>query len=116
MFFSDRGGDTRALRDGFKAWLFGKGTQPAHFWGDLDWSGLRILAAMRSSFPGLTVWQPGYGPMLLALLTGQGHSPEAAEKQGQRVISDTGCAYTDDRLVPALRETSRFVDQELFKL
>ncbi|WP_197325164.1 Wadjet anti-phage system protein JetD domain-containing protein [Ralstonia solanacearum] len=116
LFFSDRGGDTRDLRDGFKAWLFGKSTQPAHFWGDLDWSGLRILVAMRSSFPGLTAWQLGYGPMLLALLAGQGHSPDAAEKQGQRALSDTGCAYTDGHLVPALRETSRFVDQELFKL
>lgn len=116
LFFSDRGGDTRDLRDGFKAWLFGKGTQPAHFWGDLDWSGLRILAAMRSSFPGLTAWQPGYGPMLLALQAGQGHSPEASEKKGQRALSDTGCAYADGHLVPALRETSRFVDQELFRL
>lgn len=115
LFFSDLGGDTRDLRDGFKAWLFGKGTQPAYFWGDLDWSGLRILAAMRSSFPGLTAWQPGYGPMLRALQAGQGHSPEAAEKQGQRAVPDTGCAYADDHLVPALRQTSRFVDQELFR-
>lgn len=115
LFFSDRGGDTRDLRDAFKAWLFGKGIQPSYFWGDLDWSGLRILAAMRSSFPGLAAWQSGYEPMLLALLAGQGHSPEAAEKQGQKAISSTGCAYADDQLLPALRQTGRFVDQELFR-
>lgn len=115
LFFSDRGGDARDLRDAFKAWLFGKGAQPAYFWGDLDWSGLRILAAMRPSFPELTAWQPGYGPMLLALLAGQGHSPEAAEKQGQKAIASTGCQYADDQLVLALQQTGRFVDQELFR-
>lgn len=115
LFFSDRGGDTRELRDVFKAWLFGKGAQPAHFWGDLDWSGLRILSAMRASFPALTAWEPGYAPMLSSLRAGEGHSPEAADKQGQKALAVTGCAYTDEHLAPALRDTGRFLDQELFK-
>ncbi|OUM03023.1 hypothetical protein A8M77_08475 [Variovorax sp. JS1663] len=115
LFFSDQGGDTRDLRDGFKAWLFGKGTQPAYFWGDLDWAGMRILAAMRASFPGLTAWQPGYAPMLAALREGQGHSPEAAEKQGQKALAHSSCPYADEQLAPALRDTGRFVDQELFR-
>jgi hypothetical protein len=116
LFFSDHGGETRDLRDGFKAWLFGQGGQPAYFWGDLDWAGMRILAAMRSSFPGLEAWETGYAPMLASLEQGQGHSPEAAEKQGQRALAGTGCAYADNRLLPALREMGRFVDQELFRL
>lgn len=115
LFFSDQGGDTRDLRDGFKAWLFGKGAQPAYFWGDLDWAGMRILAAMRASFPELTAWQPGYTPMLASLEQGHGHSPEAAEKQGQKAVTGTGCPYADGHLMPALRETGRFVDQELFR-
>jgi len=115
LFFSDQGGDTRDLRDGFKAWLFGKGVQPAYFWGDLDWAGMRILAAMRASFPGLTAWQPGYAPMLTSLQEGHGHSPEAAEKQGQKALTGAGCPYADGHLMPALHDTGCFVDQELFR-
>lgn len=114
LFFSDQGGDACDLRDRFKSWLFGKEAQPAYFWGDLDWAGMRILAAMRASFSGLIAWQTGYAAMLQALQAGHGHSPEAAEKQGQKILAATGCAYADGHLVPALRETGRFVDQELF--
>jgi hypothetical protein len=115
LFFSDQGGDTRDLRDKFKAWLFGKEPQSAYFWGDLDWAGMRILAAMRASFSNLTAWQPGYAAMLQALQEGRGHSPEAAEKQGQKALVRTGCAYADGHLVPALLDTGHFVDQELFR-
>lgn len=62
----------------------------------------------------LEAWQPGYAPMLKALLDGQGHSPEAADKKGQRSISTTGCRYADSQLVPALRAHGKYVDQELF--
>jgi hypothetical protein len=113
LYFSDRGGDTRDLRDGFRAWLFAKGTQPSYFWGDLDWSGMRILASMRATFPEMTAWRAGYAPMLGSLHGGLGHSPEAADKQGQKALSTTGCEYADNELLPALRELGRFVDQEL---
>jgi len=76
---------------------------------------MRILAAMRTSFSDLIAWQTGYAAMLQALQDGHGHSPEAAEKQGQKILADTGCAYADGYLVPALRGTGRFVDQELFR-
>jgi hypothetical protein len=70
------------MREGFEAWLLGRGGQHSHFRGDLDWSAMRILAAMRASFPELSGWQPGYVPMLEALRDGRGHSPAAAEKAG----------------------------------
>jgi hypothetical protein len=112
LFYSARGGISQNLRDDFEAWLFGKVTKPAYFWGDLDWAGMRILAAMRTSFPGLTAFEPGYTSMLAALSEGRGHSSEAADKQGQKAITATGCAYADEQLLPALRSSSRFVDQE----
>jgi len=112
LFYSARGGIGQDLRDGFEAWLFGKGSTPAFFWGDLDWSGMRILTAMRNSFPGLTAWEPGYSAMLSVLNEGRGHSPEAADKQGQKALGSTGCAYSDTHLVPALEAMGRFVDQE----
>lgn len=116
LFYSNKGALGGALRDTFEAWLFGKGATPAFFWGDLDWAGMRILAAMRGSFAGLTAWQPGYAPMLAALNEGRGHSPEAAEKLGQKALAATGCQFADEQLAPALRATGRFVDQEQLSL
>lgn len=105
--------------DVFEDWLFGKSGDagvPTFFWGDLDFSGLRILAAMKSSFPELRAWEKGYAPMLQVLVDGQGHSPEAAEKQGQRPILMTGCDYADSVLLPALHRFGKYVDQELFSI
>lgn len=116
LFYSSKGALGGDLRDAFEAWLFGRGATPVFFWGDLDYAGMRILAAMRSSFAGLSAWVPGYAPMLAGLVDGRGHSPEAAEKQGQRPIASTGCPYADTHLLPAIGSTGRYLDQELFTL
>ena len=106
-----------ATREAFESWLFDRNVNvPVHFWGDLDWSGMRILLAMRGSIPELGAWQPGYAPMLDNLKAGQGHSPEAAEKRGQQPVDATGCAYADAELLPEMRSQGRFIDQELFAL
>ncbi len=109
------GGEVKSL---FERWLFESADpgRPVHFWGDLDFAGMRILAAMRSTFPRLTAWEPGYVLMLQELLEGRGHSPEAAEKAGQRPIERTGCLYADQQLIPALKIQGRFVDQEFFRV
>lgn len=114
VFYAGVGSLEADFRDAFEAWLFGSRSMPAYFWGDLDYDGIRILAAMRASFPGLTAWEPGYAPMLSALLAGKGHSPEAADKQGQRPIAVVGCAFASEKLLPAMKELGQFVDQELF--
>lgn len=117
LYFSHKGelGGNRA--DYFSSWLFVKNIAiPVWFWGDLDWSGMRILAAMRSNFPEMQAWQPGYGPMLESLLEGHGHSPEAADKRGQRPLEAVGCPYADSQLVAALKARGKFVDQEQFSL
>ena len=118
LYYSNKGVMSDEATDVFERWLVGKGVQsaPAHFWGDLDYSGMQILAAMRSTFLGLTAWEPGYSPMLAGLLEGRGHSPEAAEKKGQRRIAHTGCPYADNKLIPALDTQEKFLDQELFAL
>lgn len=77
---------------------------------------MRILAAMRTNFPDMQAWQPGYGPMLKTLLDGHGHSPEAADKRGQRPLEGVGCPYSDGQLLPALKARGEFVDQEQFAL
>lgn len=117
LYFSHKGelGGDRA--EYFESCLFAKNiVLPVFFWGDLDWSGMRILTAMRNNFPEMQAWRPGYAPMLESLLEGNGHSPEAADKRGQRPVEVVGCSYADSELLPALTVQGKFVDQEQFTL
>jgi len=43
---------------------------------------------------------------------GEGHSPEHSGKERQRPIDFTGCFYADEILIPALKVTQQFLDQE----
>lgn len=100
-----------------KAWaleefLFEGRALPAYFFGDLDYSGMQILKGLRSNFPGLEAWQPGYAQLLQRLKANDAHVAEAADKKGQKDPGETGCSYTDGLLLPALRNTELFVDQE----
>lgn len=117
VYYSQRGELASQARARFELWLAGDGPSfgdAVHFWGDLDWSGMRILCTMRGSFPDLTAWQPGYRPMRDALLRGDGHSPEAADKSGQVPLTETGCAFADSQLLPAMVACRKFVDHEVF--
>ncbi len=85
---------------------------PVYFWGDLDFAGMDILKKLKQRFTALQAWQPGYQPMLEFLLSGAGHTPETSAKQEQRDTGDTACVYADRQLLPAIRKTQRFIDQE----
>lgn len=93
--------------------LFDDARCPTYFFGDLDFSGAQILKSLRGNYPGLTAWESGYA-YLLAHLSEMGHTPKASEKAGQKDPGETGCRYTDSELLPALRATGLFVDQEIF--
>lgn len=117
VYYSQRGTSTPEIRDMFEAWLRAESKElSTYFWGDLDWSGMGILRAMRQSFPAIQAWATGYEPMLHHLRNGQGHAPYEADKQGQVPVASTGCPYADEQLLPALRSTGAFIDQELFSL
>jgi hypothetical protein len=96
----------------FEETLFSPADFPVFFWGDLDFSGMAILASLRSIFPSAQAWQPGYAPMLARLLRHDGHSPSESGKERQRPVERTGCPYADDILIPALKSSGQFVDQE----
>lgn len=96
----------------FEQTLFSKTEIPVFFWGDLDFSGMAILASLRSIFPTAEAWKPGYAPMLKRLLEGDGHSPAEAGKEKQRPVARSGSAYADEVLIPAIEATHCFVDQE----
>jgi hypothetical protein len=96
----------------FEQKLFSGDSVPVFFWGDLDYSGMAILASLRAIFPSAQAWQPGYAPMLARLMRGDGHSPAESGKERQRIVESTGCLYADDHLLPAIKATAKFVDQE----
>ncbi|QTK37699.1 hypothetical protein [Xanthomonas citri] len=102
-----------------EAWLFGSRdddrnlpTVSVHFFGDLDYSGMQILASLREVFPKARAWHPGYVQLSSLLVVGGGHLPEMATKAQQVDPGHTGCAYADDELLPLLRSKGRFIDQE----
>jgi hypothetical protein len=97
-----------------KSWLFGSSDVPVGFFGDLDFSGMQILASLREVFPSASAWQPGYRSLLHTLSQGGGHLPEQAFKAQQVDPGATGCTYADQELLPAMRHHDRFVDQEAF--
>lgn len=115
LYYARRGLLGAAELEAFEDWLFTDlPALPVSFWGDLDWSGMRILKTLRGTFREVSAWELGYAPMLTNLLEGHGHRPEAAEKRGQQPLKSTGCAYADAHLLPLL--SRGFVDQELFAL
>lgn len=100
-------------------WLYDEGNADltlvqVSFYGDLDFSGMQILAQLRQSFPTCQAWRPGYTALLSELETGQGHAPFTAGKDGQIDPKLTGCSFADDILLPRLRISGRCVDQELW--
>lgn len=96
----------------FEGWWFSRQLQvPCYFWGDLDFSGMAILKALRNTFSTIEAWRPGYTPLLDQLIAGGGHSAEEANKKQQIDPVTTGCHFADDVLLPQMRKHG-FVDQE----
>ena len=100
----------------FLSWWFNETpeTIPAFFWGDLDASGMMILATLKKAFVDLMAWQPGYDALLNRLDDDHGHTAKAAGKQNQKLPDATGCDYADSILLPKLREMEKYVDQEAY--
>jgi hypothetical protein len=104
------GAGLREHAQGFESWWYDAGPSfgPSWFWGDLDFAGMQILKALRSRFPALRAWSPGYAPMLAQLQRRGGYGAAAV---GQVDPGTTGCDYADGVLLPAIRRHGRR-DQE----
>lgn len=113
IHYSERTNCPDSNKDAFRSWLENDSAllQP-YFWGDLDFSGMWILKALRTRYRNMRAWEPGYTPMLEAVHRGEGHSVEDGDKSGQADPVETGCLYADGVLLPALRTTGLLVDQE----
>ncbi len=108
------GGQHLASVEQFQNWWFERSHEdwPTHFWGDLDFAGCAILKSLRQSFTALVAWQAGYRPLLAMIERGEGHGHTTCGKEFQVDPETTGCVYTDEVILPALRESGIFVDQE----
>jgi Uncharacterized protein conserved in bacteria C-term(DUF2220) len=113
LYFSANGSLDESICNHFLKWLQGRIELSSWFWGDLDFSGMQILSSLRKSFPELEAWEPGYSTLLEILNSGGGHEPESGGKQLQRAAEATGSVYADERLIPAMLCTGKFVDQEM---
>lgn len=112
VYFAEGSGLDTSNAELVQAFLFEASTLPSYFFGDLDYSGMAILKAMRQNFPAMRAWQPGYQRLLARLQARDGHTPAAARKEGQRDPVETGCELADQVLLPAMRGAGLFVDQE----
>jgi hypothetical protein len=72
---------------------------------------LRMLRE-RTFFQSLALPRPGYEPMVESLRSGEGHSPSESGKERQRPVDWTGYPYADEALIPPLRGSGLFLDQE----
>lgn len=116
--FSTLAQASSATLETFKQWWEGTSNQtiPCYFWGDLDFAGCAILAALKIAFTELCAWPPAYEVMLEHLEQGNAHTFHAKNKGEQKDPGQTGCAYTDDRLLPAIRRHGHYVDQEVVSI
>ncbi|TDP82931.1 uncharacterized protein DUF2220 [Aquabacterium commune] len=105
---------TQAALERAARWLFDNAEMSVFFFGDLDFAGMQILARLRDGFPQACAWETGYAPLADILSHRQGHPPEAAEKSGQIDPGITGCTYADNVLLPLMRQSQQFADQESY--
>lgn len=99
----------RSLITDFEQQWFSGRPLAAWFWGDLDYSAMAMAAAIRKWIPGLRAWEPGYRPLAGAVAA---HGHPFSRKGGQAVVEATGIEYIDRVLLPAMRDSGRFIDQE----
>jgi len=103
------------VKEAFERWWFDEveWNTPVWFWGDLDFSGMGILKALRDRFKDAAAWSVGYEKLLELLRNGYAHSAVMTEKSDQLDPINTGDQYADEILLPALRQYGLFVDQEI---
>ena len=103
-------GQYRAFADW---WFSDRQDLPVWFWGDLDFEGMGILKSLRGKFHNANAFQAAYHAMLKFHADGVCHGYQSANKGKQTDPEQTGCNYSDQVLLPAIRATLSFTDQEV---
>ena len=99
----------------FNQWWFKQydSTVECWFWGDLDFAAMTLLSALRQTFPNTQAWQLGYQQIISYHQQGLGHQHLADKKQNQIDPAMTKCNFADKNLLPLMRNSERFIDQEV---
>lgn len=115
VLFSILGDSNPAAVRTFENWWFGSKEKEiqSYFWGDMDYAGMSILKALRRSFVDVYAWKPGFQLMLDFHKDGHGHTIRDSKKMQQLDPGTTGCPFSDDIILPAIRSSQRFLDQEI---
>ncbi len=105
---------TQEQYEQFEHWWFsGRQDVPVYFWGDLDYEGMGILKALRGRFVNAQSFIPAYALSLEYHSKGVCHAPDQTNKSHQNDPQLTGCDYADNVLLPAMRDSTKFTDQEV---
>lgn len=83
------------------------------FWGDLDFDGMSIIKSLREKFHNVTALKPLYEAVLKYHQQGVSHGDLNSNQNSQTDPITTGCLYTDKVLLPILRDSRQFTDQEV---
>ena len=114
IFFSNSNTLEINEKEEFLSWFYSFDNEKIqlYFWGDLDYSGISILSSLKKNFTNLIAWENAYSLMLKELENKNGHSFEMAGKEKQKEITSSGCKYSDEVLLPMIKERKMFLDQE----
>lgn len=101
----------------FENWWFDSDTESSniksYFWGDMDYAGMGILSSLRKSFRHVVCWPMGFNRMLDFHQHGHGHQIRDSKKMQQLDPGTTGCSLADNIILPEIRRSQRFLDQEI---
>lgn len=118
VVFSELGSDSDSKIEAFEDWWFRQRDEAwrCFFWGDMDYAGLSILKALKRSFSEMEAWPTGYQLMMDFHNQGHGQKIRDSKKMEQLDPGFCGCRLADESLLPAIRRSQRFLDQEVVAL
>lgn len=113
LFFSFSCNLNERTKKSFISWFYSdNNSKEVYFWGDLDKEGISILKAHQKSFPSLKAWEIAYESMIEEVLNNNAHNEKEGCKKNHKLVEETLCTYTNEVLIPFLKEKDLYFDQE----
>lgn len=117
LFFSSSCTLDKQSKEDFISWFYSDDNKKeVYFWGDLDEEGISILSSHQKAFTSLKAWQKAYEIMIKEVLKNNAHLANNSNKKEQKLIENTTCTYTNEVLIPILKEKRLFIDQEFVNI
>jgi len=118
IFFSNTDLFDKKEKQEFLDWFYSNDNEKreVYFWGDLDYSGISILNALKKNFTNLKAWEKAYSIMINEISNENGHSYLSSNKQNQQKVFSSDCEYTNSILLKSINKMKLFLDQEIVDL